>query len=68
MIELLLTGTLFEDLNEHHAQGTPSIVASKKNTTRDLLTIFSDRIDVAFKKQKTGTVEMVEGRWCLLCK
>lgn len=44
------------------------MVTPKKDSTRDLLTVFTDRIRVAFKKAKTGTVEEVEGRWCNLCK
>jgi hypothetical protein len=56
-----------QDLNEHHAEGIPSIAALKKNLTRDLLTIFTDKTRVAFKKPNTGTSE-VDGRWCTLCK
>lgn len=39
----------------------------KKDTTKDLLTIFSDIVTVQFNK-KNGAVETVRGRWCLPCK
>jgi hypothetical protein len=39
----------------------------KKDTTKDLLTIFSDIVTVQFKK-KSGAIETVKGRWCFPCK
>jgi hypothetical protein len=41
---------------------------SKKDSTCDLLTIFSDKIHVVFKKAKMGVMENLEGRWCMICK
>jgi hypothetical protein len=41
--------------------------AVKTDSARDLLTVFSDRIDVKFTK-KDGSFEVLKGRWCLLCK
>ena len=38
----------------------------KKDSTKDLLTIFSDLVNVKFKQN--GYFETVRGRWCLLCK
>src|ERR1700722_6371689 len=42
-------------------------MATKADTTKDLLTIFSDRVDVKFTK-KDGTSETLRGWWCLVCK
>ena len=52
----------------YHAQGAPAMLTSKKDSMRDLLTIFSDKIHVVFKKAKTGVTENLEGRWCMICK
>lgn len=45
----------------------PDEKPTKVDTTKDLLTIFSDRVDVKFMK-KDGSYEVVRGRWCLVCK
>jgi hypothetical protein len=34
----------------------------------DLLTIFSDKVEVIFNKAKTGAAETLLGRWCMVCK
>jgi hypothetical protein len=34
----------------------------------DLLTIFSDKVEVIFKKAKTGAAETLLGQWCMICK
>jgi hypothetical protein len=38
----------------------------KKDTVKDLLTIFSAQVTVNFKKGQTS--ETITGRWYLLCK
>jgi hypothetical protein len=40
----------------------------KKDSTKDLLTIFSDLVTVKFKRNGDLDMETVRGRWCLLCK
>jgi hypothetical protein len=65
-----------QDLNEHQAEGAPTMVITKKDSTRDILTIFTPKIRVVFTKKKlegmeadkNETSELLEGRWCLLCK
>ncbi|KAF5374133.1 hypothetical protein D9615_008888 [Tricholomella constricta] len=56
------------DLNEHQAQGIPAATPSKKESTRDILLIFSDRIKQTFQVGNTDQLETIEGRWCYLCK
>ncbi|KAF5378162.1 hypothetical protein D9615_007596 [Tricholomella constricta] len=52
-----------EDLDERQAQGIPERAApSKKDSTRDLLTVFSDRLEASFPCGK-GEFETLEGRW-----
>lgn len=57
-----------QDLDEHQTAATPTAVATKKDSTRDLLTIFTTKTRVVFKKPGTGATELLEGRWCMLCK
>jgi hypothetical protein len=38
----------------------------KKDTTRDLATIFSERVDVKFKKGDESNT--ITGRWCKICR
>ncbi|KAF8165789.1 hypothetical protein B0H34DRAFT_690485 [Crassisporium funariophilum] len=53
-----------QDLNDCHAEGIPEYTApSKKDSTRNLLTTFSDTVEVRFPTKK-GKFETVAGRWC----
>lgn len=54
------------DLEERHHAGIPDILTVKKDSTKDMLTIFSERVDVKFKKGEKN--ETITGRWCLLCR
>jgi hypothetical protein len=54
------------DLEEHHRAEIPTLLPVKKDSTKDLLTIFSDRVTVKFKSGET--FETIKGRWCLPCK
>ncbi|KAG6906426.1 hypothetical protein DXG01_014018 [Tephrocybe rancida] len=56
-----------EDLNDRHSRGIPSTLPVKKDSTRDLLLIFSDRTKQDFVN-KSGNSTILEGRWCLVCK
>ena len=40
---------------------------TKKGNTKDLLTVFSDRIKVKFVTAD-GKVDPLTGRWCKICK
>jgi hypothetical protein len=53
-------------LEDCHIIKAPTELSVKKDTTKDLLTIFLDIVTVQFKKK--GAVETVRGRWCLPCK
>jgi hypothetical protein len=53
-------------LDEHQSAGVPALLCTKKDTTRDFLTIFTIRIRVSFKKNEKA--EVLEGRWCMVCK
>jgi hypothetical protein len=39
----------------------------KADSSKDLLTIFTDQVDVKFTS-KDGSVEQLRGHWCMLCK
>jgi hypothetical protein len=54
------------DLEDRHRGDIPAALAVKNDTTRDLLTIFSDHVfvNVEVKKKLTKT----KGRWCLICR
>jgi hypothetical protein len=54
------------DLEERHQGDIPDTLIVKKDTTKDLLTIFSDRLTVKFKKG--GITKAVKGRWCNPCR
>jgi hypothetical protein len=57
-----------EDGLNDHQRGTDlheSVI--KKDSTRDLLTVMSDRVKVKFMVGK-DKYEMETGRWCYLCK
>ena len=51
---------------EQHQLDLPIELRVKKDTTKDLLTIFSARVTVNFRKGQNN--ETITGRWCLLCK
>jgi hypothetical protein len=55
-----------KDLEERHQGDIPEELAVKSDTTKDLLTIFLDRVSVNLKKG--NTVKLVKGRWCLPCR
>ncbi|KAF8067557.1 hypothetical protein FPV67DRAFT_1561917 [Lyophyllum atratum] len=44
------------------------VAVVKKDTTRDLLTIFSDRVKVQFIPKNGDKPEVLRGRWCTVCK
>jgi hypothetical protein len=50
-----------KDLNTFQVAETLGIAMSKKDLMRDVLTIFTDRIVVAFKNTRTRVAEKVEG-------
>lgn len=45
----------------------PAEKIPKQRNTADLLTVFSDRVNVRFVKSD-GSVELLSGRWCTVCK
>ncbi|KAF8222274.1 hypothetical protein L208DRAFT_994729, partial [Tricholoma matsutake] len=53
-------------LEDRHLIEAPTKLSVKKDSTKDLLTIFLDIVTVQFKKK--DAVETVRGRWCLPCK
>ena len=54
------------NLEDRHHGEIPEALIVKKDTTKDLPTIFSDRITVNFRK--AGTTKALKGRWCLTCR
>jgi hypothetical protein len=42
-------------------------INSKKDMAKDILLIFTDKVDVKFIK-KAGITEQLTGRWCNLCR
>jgi hypothetical protein len=54
------------DLEEQHHGEIPDELIVKNDTTKDLLTIFSDRLNVNFKKR--NKITELKGRWCLPCR
>jgi hypothetical protein len=54
------------DLEEQHRGVIPEALVVKNDSTKDLLTIFSDKVVVNFKAGKTVT--NLKGRWCLVCR
>jgi hypothetical protein len=51
--------------SQHHIE-VGSLQAVKKESTRDLLTIFSDHVVIKIKVG--GEKETRRGRWCMPCK
>ena len=56
-----------DDLGSKHHSEIPEVLPTKKDTTKDLLLMFSDRLTVVFKL-KGGETETLTGQWCLICK
>jgi len=54
------------DLGDQHRGDIPEELPVKADSTKDLLTMFSDLITVNFRKGKKLT--NAKGRWCLLCR
>lgn len=59
--------------NEMDALGDlPPAKPSKKESVRDLLTIFSETVKVKFSVRDTEdnivAVQTLKGRWCLVCR
>jgi hypothetical protein len=55
-----------DEPEDRHLLEIPVQLRVKSDTTKDLLTIFSARVTVNFKKGQNS--ETVTGRWCMLCK
>jgi hypothetical protein len=62
----LLTKEKEDETEEPHQIDIPVELQVKKDSTKDLQTIFSARVTVNFKKGET--TETVSGRWCMICK
>jgi hypothetical protein len=58
---------LQDGLDDIHRAGIPDQKAVKADSTRDMLTVFTDKVSVKFTHKNGGT-ETVKGRWCLICK
>ena len=56
-----------DGLQEQHQADIPAYGKTKKDTTKDLRTVFSDRTPVTFKL-KGGEMETLVGRWCNICR
>ncbi|KAH9012747.1 hypothetical protein EDB84DRAFT_1444553 [Lactarius hengduanensis] len=54
------------DLEDRHQAKLREEVAPKRETTRDLDLMFSERLKVNFKKNNKAT--LMTGRWCLTCR
>jgi hypothetical protein len=54
------------DLEDRHKNDNLELLVVKNDSTKDLKTIFSDRVDVKFKSG--DKCETLRGRWCLPCK
>jgi len=54
------------DLEDRHRGEIPVALVVKSDSTKDLMTIFSDLVTVNFKKGNKTT--NAKGRWCLLCR
>ncbi|KAM6491700.1 hypothetical protein JOM56_012862 [Amanita muscaria] len=55
------------DLSSRHVANVPQQVETHKEMMRDLLLIFSKKVEVAFKKSDDRE-EKLTGRWCKTCK
>jgi hypothetical protein len=56
-----------DGLEELHRIPVAVEIRSKKDMARDILLIFTDKVDVKFVK-KDGATEEATGRWCTLCQ
>jgi len=56
-----------DGLQEQHHADIPAHTKVKKDSTKDLCVVFSNRVSVTFKK-KGGEMETVTGRWCGICR
>ncbi len=54
------------DLEDQHHGKIPAALVVKNESTKDLLTVFSDLVTVNFKKENKTT--NLKGHWCLLCR
>ena len=54
------------DLEEQHRGEIPEVLVVKNDSTKDLLTICSDKVFVNFKAGKNTT--KLRGQWCLVCR
>jgi hypothetical protein len=55
-----------DGLQEQHKIKIGSLLVAKKESTKDLLTIFSNMVDVKFSKGDKH--EKLRGWWCMPCK
>jgi hypothetical protein len=63
---MLTLGKDDDETEDRHQLDIPIEIRVKRDTTKDLLTIFSARTTVNFKKGLNS--ETINGRWCMLCK
>ncbi|GLB40087.1 hypothetical protein LshimejAT787_0705970 [Lyophyllum shimeji] len=56
------------DLELHQQSEIPEIRAVKKDSTRDILLIFTDIVTVKFLPKTGEPAEVKKGRWCKVCK
>jgi hypothetical protein len=42
--------------------------AVKGDSSKDLLTVFTDRTEVKFINKDDSSFELLKGRWCMVCK
>ena len=55
------------NLKKRHHGEIPESSIVKKDTTKDLLTVFSDHVTINFKKA-SGKIQALQGRWCFAGK
>lgn len=56
-----------DTLEPRHCSSIPSAKPVKKESTKDLLLMMSDRVKVKFKV-RDNEYQTISGRWCLTCK
>jgi hypothetical protein len=54
------------DLEDWHRSEVPAALVVKRDSTKDLLTIFSDLVSVNVEVKKK--IEKIKGQWCLICR
>jgi hypothetical protein len=62
---LMLTSS--QDGDDIDSAIAPQERAAKAESSKDLLTIFSDCLEVKFTN-KDGSSQQLRGRWCLICR